>query len=88
MEKLDTIIILHKNIDRLMFKKIIFKNLKGIEEYIELGIRRFAYIIQGEEEGFYIEIKWIGNTQDISKLEKWCQIYNGILKYITVKREV
>ena len=88
MNSYQTIIILHKEQDLEKFKYNILQFFKSSVEYAELGIKEFAYEIQGETEGNYIEIKWDGNEKDVYELEtRFLKFNNFVLKFITVKIE-
>lgn len=68
------------------FKNLIETNAT-IDNVDKWGKRRFAYPINKEEEGYYTLISFTGAPSFISELERVYKITDGVLRYLTVKKE-
>ena len=64
-------------------KEIIGKD--EIEKIEGLGIKKLAYKIKENSEGYYYSITWYGNLEKTKELEKYIRQEESILKYITIK---
>ncbi len=53
----------------------------------ELGIKKLAYKVQEQNEGYYIHFNFTGTFEDVAKLEKYYRANNNILKFMNVKHE-
>lgn len=65
-------------------KEIIEKD--EIEKIEELGIRKLAYKIKENSEGYYYSITWYGDSKKTIELEKYIRQEKNILKYITIRK--
>lgn len=59
-------------------------NINNIEE---LGVKKLAYEVQKQSEGFYITFEYDGITETIKELEQYFKINSNVLKFITIKQE-
>lgn len=66
-------------------KSIIDK--ENIKKFEELGIKKLAYMIQKQDEAFYITFEFDGIMETVEELEQYFRINNNILKFITIKIE-
>lgn len=85
----ETVFILRKSTSIKQFdtiKKEIEK-IVNIENWQEIGIKKLAYTIQNEEEGFYIHFYFEGTITNVTELEKFYRECKSVLKFITIKVE-
>jgi small subunit ribosomal protein S6 len=68
------------------FKGLIEANAE-IENIDKWGKRRLAYPINKEEEGYYTLISFKSAPSFIAELERVYKITDGVLRYLTVKKE-
>ena len=69
------------------FKKLIADN-GTVESVDEWGKRRLAYPINYETEGFYILVNFQSVASFIAELDRVVKITDGVLRHITVKKEI
>ena len=69
------------------FKKLIADN-GTVESVDEWGKRRLAYPINYETEAFYILVNFTSEAAFIAELDRVIKITDGVLRHITIKREV
>jgi len=69
------------------FKKLIADN-GTVESVDEWGKRRLAYPINYETEGFYILVNFQSVPGFIAELDRVVKITDGVLRHITVKKEI
>lgn len=58
-----------------------------IEKFEELGLKRLAYEVQGNKTGYYVDIEFFANDEDVKNLELYCRKNENILKWIFVKKD-
>lgn len=67
------------------FKNFFENNNIKIKEFNELGKRKLAYEIRGEQEAYYIGVKFVGKPNDVADLERYVRTNDNFIKFITVK---
>jgi len=68
------------------FKSLI-ESLATIESVDVWGKRRLAYEINDKNEGFYVLVNFASNPEVPKEIERVYRITDGILRYITVKKD-
>ena len=68
------------------FKNLISDNAV-VDNVDKWGKRRLAYPINKEEEGYYTLISFTSVPSFIAELERVYKITDGVLRYLTVKKE-
>ena len=96
MNKYESVIIVKNNFSNEKLKEIISKVEKKIGEYAKItekkdcGIKKLAYEIQNNKEGYYylfqFEIEDNKETEAIKEIERFYRITDEILRYITIKK--
>ena len=59
-----------------------------VESVDEWGKRRLAYAINYETEGYYILVNFTSNPEFIAELDRVYGITDGVIRHITIKKEV
>lgn len=88
MHEYESIFILNVDTTLKRFQKIIDEVLE-ITHYYELekmGIKKLAYEIKGNLEGYYVSVHFVGNYEIVKKLEKLYRIQDEIIKFITIRK--
>ncbi len=91
MNKYETIIILHPNLDETAVKANIEKFTSmisangSVESTEEWGKKRLAYPIQKQNEGYYVIIRFSSNPEFIDELVRVYNITDDVIKHIVVK---
>ena len=67
------------------FKALIEEN-GTIESFDEWGSRRLAYLINDEPAGYYVLINFTSEPEFIAELDRRCNITDGVLRILTVKK--
>ncbi|MEJ2032962.1 MAG: 30S ribosomal protein S6 [Deltaproteobacteria bacterium] len=49
------------------------------------GLRKLAYLIKKEQQGYYVLMEFTGTPQAVAEMERIFKIDDRILKYMTVK---
>lgn len=96
MEKLNNYesVIIIKNTTNEEYKTILNKIMKRINKIVnvkeieELGIKRLAYEINKNKQGFYVILYFKATNQEILELERFYRITDDIIKFITVRKDV
>lgn len=61
---------------------------KGTIEKIEkMGIKRLAYEIKKNKEGFYVIIEFTAEPEKIDELERFYRIKDEIIKFLTIRKD-
>ena len=95
MEKLNNYesVIIIKNTSNEEYKTILNKIMKrinkivNVQEIEELGIKRLAYEINKNKQGFYVILYFKERNQEILELERFYRITDDIIKFITVRKD-
>lgn len=93
MKKYETVIIIGGNTTEEERKTVINKvkdyiSKNGIlEETEELGLKRLAYEVKKQNQGYYYVINFELKSKDIYELERIYRITDEILKFIVVRKE-
>lgn len=58
-----------------------------IEPVEEWGKKKFAYLVDGMEEGYYYFIKFDGKTTTPHELEESVRIMENVVRFLIVKQE-
>jgi len=92
MRRYETITILKPSLGEDEIKKVIDRATGIIEGFkgsiIKLdrwGLKKLAYSIEKEQQGFYLYIQYAGVPEVVSELERICRIDDRVMKYLTVK---
>lgn len=93
MNKYESVIIISPKINKEETEKIIDKitnliNSNGEVTSVEkLGIKKLAYEIMKNKEGYYVVIYFKAETSFITELERYYKINENIIKFITVRKD-
>ena len=73
------------------------EKMQDIKEYLkmitdfyyeeDIGIKKLAYEIRGQKEGYYYKIDFEGNKDIVAELERYYRIKDEVMKFLTVKIE-
>ncbi|NTV15556.1 MAG: 30S ribosomal protein S6 [Desulfobulbaceae bacterium] len=92
MRRYETITILKPSLGEEELKKVIDRATGIIEGYkgtiIKLdrwGVKKLAYSIDKEQQGFYLYLQYAGVPEAVSELERICRIDDRVMKFLTVK---
>lgn len=88
MHEYESIFILSIDTTLKRFQKIIDEVLE-ITHYYDLekmGIKKLAYEIKGNLEGYYVSVHFVGNYEIVKKLEKFYRFQDEIIKFITIRK--
>lgn len=92
MRRYETIVILKPSLSEDEIKAVIDRSTGIIEGFkgsiIKLdrwGLKKLAYPIDNEQQGFYLYIQYAGVPEAVSELERICRIDDRAIKYLTVK---
>ncbi|NTV12579.1 MAG: 30S ribosomal protein S6 [Desulfobulbaceae bacterium] len=92
MRRYETIAILKPSLSEDEIKAVIDRVTGIIEGFkgsiIKLdrwGIKKLAYTIDKEQQGFYLYTQYAGIPEAVSEVERICRIDDRIMKYLTVK---
>ena len=93
MNKYESVIIINPNVEAEGIKALVDKfsglingdgNVVSVEE---VGLKKLAYEIKKNKEGYYIVFKFEANPNLISELERVYKITDEVIKFIVVKEE-
>lgn len=68
------------------FQNLIAQNAE-LGEVDEWGKRRLAYLINDEEEGFYVLYNFVSTPDFPAELERVSKITDGVLRSMTVRKD-
>ncbi|MBO5797117.1 MAG: 30S ribosomal protein S6 [Clostridia bacterium] len=68
------------------FQTLIAQNAE-LGEVDEWGKRRLAYLINDEEEGFYVLYNFVSGPEFPAELERVSKITDGVLRSMTIRKE-
>lgn len=85
----DSVIVLNVHTTLENYKNIINEMSKITNYYSleDMGIRKLAYEVKSNLEGYYVLIHFVGNSEVVRELEKFYRIKDEILKFATVIKE-
>ncbi len=93
MNKYESVIIIEPNLDEEEIDNIIQKVRDIIEEngsvtkVEKMGMKKLAYEIRKNKEGYYIVIYFEADPSIISELERYYRITENIIKFLTVRND-
>ncbi|MCI8396350.1 MAG: 30S ribosomal protein S6 [Clostridia bacterium] len=93
MNKYESIIIIGQNVEEDGIKALISRftdliNTEGkVSNVNELGMKKLAYEIGKNKEGYYIEILFEAKPELITELERNYRITDEIVKFIVVRKD-
>ena len=92
MRRYETIFIVRPNVAEDEIEAAINKTTSIIEGDVgtiikidKWGLRKLAYLIKKESQGYYVYIDYAGIPAAVSEIERILRIDDKILKYLTVK---
>jgi len=92
MRRYETIIIVRPNVAEDEIEAVVSKTGSIIEgdggtiiRIDKWGLRKLAYLIKKESQGYYIYVDYAGIPDSVSEIERIFRIDDRILKYLTVK---
>ena len=93
MNKYESVIIINPSLEGEAIKALIekFSNLINkngkVDSVEEVGLKKLAYEIKKNKEGYYIVLKFEANPALISELERNYRITDAVIKHIVIKEE-
>ena len=95
MNKYESVVILKSNLSKTNLKEILKKIKNKINENFkitkidELGIRKLAYEIKNNKQGYYVcyEFETDKKEYSVSEIERFYRIKDEIIKFIIIKRD-
>lgn len=93
MNKYESVIIIKPNLDEQEIESIVtgitdLINENGEVTKVEkMGVKKLAYEIQKNKEGYYIIFYFEVRSEFIVELERYYRINENIIKFITVKHD-
>ena len=58
-----------------------------IEKIEELGKKNLAYEVKKNKTGYYLDIEFYADSEDVKNLELFCRKNENILKFIFVRKD-
>lgn len=89
---IESIIIIKGELPETEYKKV-FADIKGkfekikIKKIEELGIKRLAYEVNKNKTGYYLDIEFYADNEDVRDLELYCRKNENILKFIFIRKD-
>ncbi len=93
MNKYESVIIIRPNLDEEKIDSIIqkvkdiIKQNGEVTQVDKMGIKKLAYEIQKNKEGYYIVIYFEADPRIVLELERYYRITEDIIKFITVRKD-
>ena len=93
MNKYESVVIINPKLEEESIKALIAKfsdliNKDGkVESVDELGLKKLAYEIKKNKEGYYIVLHFEANPELIAELERVYRITDEVIKFIVIKEE-
>ena len=93
MNKYESVVIINPGLEDAAIKALLQKftdliNTDGkVESINEMGMRKLAYEIKKQKEGYYAVINFEANPALIAELERVYRITDTVLKFIVVRKE-
>jgi small subunit ribosomal protein S6 len=92
MRRYETIIIVRPNVGEDEIEAITSKATSTIEtdggtilRINDWGLKKLAYLIKKENQGYYVYLDYAGVPESIAEIERIFRIDDRVLKYLTVK---
>ena len=89
--KYETVLIISDDVKKKDYDGIkdkLKEKLFEIESIEDLGLKKLAYKIQNKYDyGYYMVIKWYGDTELVTDAERYFRINDDIIKFMNVKKE-
>lgn len=92
MRRYETIFIVRPNVAENDIETVINKTVSIIEgdggtiiRTNKWGLKKLAYLIKKESQGYYVYVDFAGIPASVSEIERIFRIDDRILKYLTVK---
>ena len=89
---MESIIIVKGMLSETDYKKVFgeikeqFEQFK-IEKMEELGKKNLAYEVNKNKTGYYLDIEFYADNEDVRDLELYCRKNENILKFIFVRKD-
>lgn len=89
---IESIIIVKGMLSETDYKKVLgeikeqFEQFK-IEKMEELGKKNLAYEVNKNKTGYYLDIEFYADSEDIKNLELFCRKNENILKWIFIRKD-
>ena len=89
---MESIIIVKGMLSETEYKEVLAE-IKGkfeefkIEKIEELGKKNLAYEVNKNKTGYYLDIEFYADSEDIKNLELYCRNNEDILKFIFVRKD-
>ena len=93
LKKYENIIIINGSYTQKNYTKVLdivkdyIKDLAEIEKIEELGLKRLAYEVQNQKNGYYVIFEIKATPENIKNLERFYRINDDVLKFIFVSKE-
>ena len=92
MRRYETIFIARPNVNEDEIEAIISRTTSTIENdggtilrINNWGLKKLAYLIKKENQGYYVYLDYTGIPESIAEIERLFRIDDRVLKYLTIK---
>ena len=84
-----SVIILNTNISAEVFAEIkaMINKITNYYNAEDIGIKKLAWEIKEQKEGYYFKIDFEGNENTVTELERYYRIKDEIIRFLTIKVE-
>jgi len=69
------------------FKKIVSHDKGEVEDISQIGVRRFAYVVEKEKEGFFITVNFQINPSEVNRVREFLKTEEGIVRSMITRRK-
>lgn len=89
---IESIIIIKGELPETEYKEV-FSDIKEqfeqfkIEKIEELGKKNLAYEVNKNKTGYYLDIEFYADNEDVKNLELYCRNNEDILKWIFIRKD-
>jgi len=69
------------------FKKIVSHDKGEVEDISQIGVRKFAYEVEKEKEGFFITVNFQINSSEVNRVREFLEAGEGIVRSMIMRRK-
>ena len=69
------------------FKDVVSHDKGEIENVSQMGVRKFAYEVEREKEGFFITVNFQINSSEVNRVRDFLKTKEGIVRLMILRRK-
>ncbi|MFQ6067368.1 MAG: 30S ribosomal protein S6 [bacterium] len=69
------------------FKDVVSHDKGEVEKISQIGVRKFAYEVKKEKEGFFMAVNFQINSSEVNRIREFLKTKEGVVRLMVLRRK-